>query len=271
MSNPWFKTQTITDSVLLIQEPLKRLAPDYLTNTVNMFVLYDHKDALLIDCGTGIYSIIDELLPLLPLKTILTPFITHNHWDHVGSLYEFDSALIHQSDAIKLSEEENLDYIREDVLGRDEPISSVIEKPFVRKSFSGEPIHVRDGEWIQVGKIELQIIYLPGHTEGSIGLWYPDEKFMFVGDAFQTGYVYADENPKGFFKTLEKLDGLKVGTLFMPAHEEIFLQANDLEELEKLFADLENKSGDLIQLKNRYLDNLLIKGEKFSIILPNKQ
>ena len=268
MSNPWFRTRSIADSVLLIQEPLKKLAPDYLTNTVNIFVVHDKNEALLIDCGTGVYSIIDELLPYLPPKTILTPLITHAHWDHVGSLYEFDNALAHKLESKKLSEEENLDVIREDATERNEPIYTVLEQPFTRKSFSGELIHVKNGEWIQVGKLELQIIYLPGHTPGSIGLWHPDEKFMFVGDAFQMGYVYADENPKVFLKTLEELSELKIGTYFMPAHEEILLRDNDLDELLKLFAGLENNHDKLVPIKNRYLDNLLLKGERFSIILP---
>ena len=268
MSNSWFKTRAIADSVLLIQEPLKRLAPDYLTNTVNMFVVHDKNEALLIDCGTGVYSIVDELLPVLPTKTILTPFITHNHWDHVGSLYEFETALMHQADAKKLAEEENLDHIREDVLKRNEPISSILEKPYTRKPFSGEAIHVKNGEWIQVGKLELQIIHLPGHTPGSIGLWHPDEKFMFVGDAFQTGCVYADEKPKEFFRTLEKLSEWSVGTYFMPAHEDILLQEKDLDELIEIFSTYEKQTHQLIQIKNRYLDNLLLKGERFSLILP---
>ncbi len=251
MSISWFKTRPIADSVLMIQEPLNKLAPDFLTTTINMFVIHDKKEALLIDCGTGIYSIFSELMPHFEPRTIVTPFITHNHWDHVGSLYEFDSALIHELDAKKLSEEENLDTIRLDALERNEPVASDMNNPFIREAYKGESIHVKDGEWLQVGKLELQILHLPGHTEGSIGLWYPDEKFMFVGDTFHTGYVYADENPKGFFKTLQKLDELKVGTYFMPAHEDVLLQAKELEKLEQEFINLENNSNVLIPLKNR--------------------
>ena len=260
MENSWFKTRAIAESVLMIQEPLNKLAPDYLTNSINMFVIHDKKEALLIDCGTGIYSIFNEVMPHLEPRTIVTPFITHNHWDHVGSLYEFDSALIHELDAKKLSEVEDLDKIRQDVLERNES--------FIRKAFTGESIHVKNGEWLQVGKLELQIIHLPGHTQGSIGLWYPDEKFMFVGDSFQTGFVYADENPKDFFKTLQKLDEIKVGAYFLPAHEDILLQAYDLDELQKLFIELENNHEKLSLLQNRYLNNLLFKGNKFSLILP---
>lgn len=271
MPNSWFKTRTIADSVLMIQEPLHRLAPDYLTNTVNMFVIHDQKEALLLDCGTGVQSIFNEIIPQLEPRAILTPFITHNHWDHVGSLHEFDSALVHEADSQKLFEDENLDTIRQDALERNEPIASDMDNPFTRVAYTGEAIHVKDGEWLQVGKLELQIIHLPGHTPGSLGLYYPDEKFMFVGDAFQTGYVYADETPHEFFKTLEKLNEFKVGTYFMPAHEDILLQEKDLDELIQIFTKIENSSTELVQLQNRYLDNLLFKGDKFSLILPKEQ
>ena len=269
MDNSWFNTKELTDSVFMIQEPLRRLAPDYLTNTINMFVIFDKKEALLIDCGTGIYSISVLVSEILGPKTIQTPFITHSDWDHIGSLYEFETALMHEADSENVRIEENLDQIRLDVVDRNDQVLKDLPNPFVRKIFDGESMHVKNGEWIQVGKLELQILYLPGHTKGSIGLWYPDEKFLFVGDAFQTGYVYADKNPKEYFKTLEKLQEFKLGTYFMPGHEKILLQGTDLDELIEIFKKIENGSLESVPLKNTYLDNHFVQGDKFSVILPN--
>lgn len=269
MESSWFKVKELTDSVFMIQEPLRRLAPDYLTNTVNMFVIFDKKESLLIDCGTGIFSISVIVSEMLGPKTIQTPFITHSDWDHVGSLYEYETALMHEIDLENLRTEENLDLIRLDVLDRNDAVLKDLPNPFVREKFDGETIHVKNGEWINVGKLELQIIHLPGHTKGSIGLWYPDEKFLFVGDAFQTGYVYADKDPKEYFKTLEKLQEFKLGTYFMPGHEKILLQGSDLEELIDFFNKIENGSLQSVPLKNRYLDNYFVQGDKFSVILPN--
>jgi glyoxylase-like metal-dependent hydrolase (beta-lactamase superfamily II) len=268
MHNSWIITKGLTDTVFLIQEPLRRLAPDYLTNTINMFCVFDKKEALIIDLGTGIYSIPDLIYSILGYRTTITPLITHNHWDHVGSLHEFEHALIHEEERKKLSEEENLEYIRLDVIERNDLVQHDISQPFLRKKFSGESLHVKNGEWLQVGgSIELQIIHLGGHTKGSIGVYYPDEKFIFVGDAFQNGYNYADNDPKEFLKTLHKLEEFKVGNYFMPAHEKLFLQEKDLDELIKIFSNIETR-GDIIPIKNRYLDNLMLQGEKFSIILP---
>ena len=269
MDSSWFKIKELADSVFMIQEPLRRLAPDYLTNSLNLFVVHDQKEALIIDCGTGVYSISDLVFRTLGKRTIVTPFITHAHWDHVGSLHEFESVLIHKEEMVKLQSDENLDIIREDVKERNDSIINDMANPFIRKKFEGEPIHVKDGEWIKVGKIEMQIIYLPGHTKGSIGIWHPDEKFLFVGDSLQTGYVYADENPSVFVKTLEKLRDI-IGTYYLPSHEEILLQTKDIEDLIEMFSKIEKNELKLILFKNRYLDNVLYKGERFSIILPSK-
>ena len=270
MDSSWFKIKELTDSVFMIQEPLRILAPDYLTNTVNMFVIHDKNEALLIDCGTGVYSISDLMIGILGKRTIVTPFVTHNHWDHVGSLHEFESVLIHQNELEKLKEDEPLELIREDVIERHDEVESDLPKPFIRKKFTGESLHVQNGEWLQVGKQELQIVFLGGHTPGSIGLYYPNDKFVFVGDAFQTGYVFADENPKEYFRTLEKLEEL-YGNYYMSAHEEILLQKKDLDELRNLFSKWENKETENVPLKNRYLDNTLVRGTRFSIILPKNE
>ena len=267
MYNSWFNVKELADSVFMIQEPLRRLAPDYLTNTINMFVIHDKKEAMIIDCGTGIYYIQGLIMDILGKRTIISPFITHSHWDHVGGLYEFDSALIHPDESLVLQKPENLDFLREDAVERNDPVQEDMDNPFTRLSFTGEPIHVKEDEWVQIGKLEVQVIFLPGHTKGSIGLWYPDEKFLFVGDALQTGYVYADEDPKIFFKTVEKIKELEE-MYYLPSHEQILLQKSDLDELLQIYTKIENNSIELMEINNRYIHKLLYKGDKFSILLP---
>jgi glyoxylase-like metal-dependent hydrolase (beta-lactamase superfamily II) len=51
---------------------------------------------------------------------------------------------------------------------------------------------LRDGQVIQLGEAEWQVIATPGHTAGHLCLWQPDERLLAVGDAlsdYDVGWV----------------------------------------------------------------------------------
>ena len=265
----WFQVKQISDSVLCIEEPLKRLFPDFMTDKTNIYVIYDKYEALILDTGSGLFSIKEYVEKLLGKRTVVTPLITHNHFDHVGSLNDFPYAFIHDLEVEKLQKSESLHYIKQDIIERKEEFIHLIPENFEREVISTEFHRVADGEWLAIGKKELQIIHLPGHSKGSLGLWYPEENFYFVGDAFQTGYVYADEDPISFLKSLEKMALFKTNTFFMSAHEKLYLQQKDLEDLIQDFYTLKNQNFNVdSKITNKYLNNPLFMGKKFSIILP---
>jgi glyoxylase-like metal-dependent hydrolase (beta-lactamase superfamily II) len=42
---------------------------------------------------------------------------------------------------------------------------------------------LHDGQIVQLGDAEWQVICTPGHTPGHLSLWQPDERLLIVGDA----------------------------------------------------------------------------------------
>ena len=46
-----------------------------------------------------------------------------------------------------------------------------------------------DGQIVQLGDAEWQVICTPGHTPGHLSLWQPDERLLAVGDALSDYYV----------------------------------------------------------------------------------
>lgn len=85
---------------------------------------------------------------------------------------------------------------------------------------------VLDGETIQVGECELEVIHLVGHTPGSIALLYDDPSgtpHLFTGDSLFPGGPGRTTDPESFTSLLSDLetkvfDRLPDETWFYPGH-----------------------------------------------------
>jgi len=83
---------------------------------------------------------------------------------------------------------------------------------------------LNDGETLQLGETQWQVVHSPGHTPGHLCLWQPDERLLVVGDAlsdYDVGWVAtALDGPDAAataLASLERLDGLHPRVL-VPAH-----------------------------------------------------
>ena len=73
-------------------------------------------------------------------------------------------------------------------------------------------IMLREGE-LNVGHLNFQVIHTPGHSPGSVCLYWPDKKVLFTGDVvFDQGVGRTDlpggsgENLKESIRTLSRLE-----------------------------------------------------------------
>lgn len=80
---------------------------------------------------------------------------------------------------------------------------------------------VSDGETITLGGHAIQVIAVPGHTMGHIAYYFPDDAYLFCGDAlFSMGCGRMFEGtPEQMTASLAKLLSLPDDTLVCPAHE----------------------------------------------------
>ncbi|PLW93744.1 MAG: MBL fold hydrolase [Marinilabiliales bacterium] len=82
---------------------------------------------------------------------------------------------------------------------------------------------LNDGQEIELGELKFEIIYTPGHAEGSVCIHIPEEKVLFSGDVlFQMGIGRTDL-PGGNYNVLmdsikNKLFNLPEETLVYPGH-----------------------------------------------------
>jgi glyoxylase-like metal-dependent hydrolase (beta-lactamase superfamily II) len=133
--------------------------------------------ALLFDtcCGwDDLMGAVRELtgLPLLVINS-------HGHYDHVGGNAQFDRVYLHPADfpLLRLHEPELLRRWR-----REMAPGSENDTPVVPAGVWGNTLPL-DFQEFDLGGFSGELIPLPGHTEGSVGVWFPSMRLLLSGDA----------------------------------------------------------------------------------------
>ncbi|MBI2831701.1 MAG: MBL fold metallo-hydrolase [Chloroflexi bacterium] len=72
---------------------------------------------------------------------------------------------------------------------------------------------------LYVGRHTFELLHLPGHTPGHIGVYIPEEKVFFAGDNFTTGVQpsLAHSSPLDWIESLKKIEAMDIDVL-VPGH-----------------------------------------------------
>ena len=168
------------------------------------------REAMVIDPGDEIEEITEILRKHnLQVKQIV---ITHAHIDHVGGamkLRQLTGApiLLNQNDNALLK---MLD-VQAAWIGMPTPGKVEVEST------------VDEGDALRVGNLSAGVIHTPGHTEGSICLYFQAEKLLIAGDTLFAGSIGRTDLPGGSFeKIMRSLHGrvlaLPDETVVIPGH-----------------------------------------------------
>ena len=191
----------------------------------------DSKDLSLIDAGLmgkgnyKIQSIQDSGISLSSIKRVI---MTHTHLDHIGCLGEIREAIPHAALWIHKNEAEPLEQGDEKAVYGMNMFESMCQAQYgIKPGDFCFPVDRKpaDGETLEIGGTKWEVLHIPGHSSGSIALYYRSGKILIPGDT-----VYAD-NAIGRFdlhgadgtqlkESLLKLAELEVKIL-LPGHNHI--------------------------------------------------
>jgi len=167
-------------------------------------------EAMVIDPGDDVQEVLDLIRQHhLQVKQIV---ITHAHIDHVGGAMKLRTAtgapiLLNQNDYALLK---MLD-AQAAWIGMPSPGKVDIDRS------------VTTGESVSAGSLTADILHTPGHTEGSICLYFAADKKLIAGDTLFAGSIGRTDLPGGSMqKILHSLHdtvlALPDETLVVPGH-----------------------------------------------------
>jgi len=144
----------------------------------NIMVL-DGKKPAIVDCGTGNNNElnIDRILTVLDGRSVDRIVLTHGHFDHAGGA----AALSRRFSAQVYIHPEGID-----MLASSDPQATGAWL-FGAKPEPVEALPLEEGDVIDVGTAEYQVLHTPGHSRHSIALWHEPSRTLVPGDT-----VYAD-------------------------------------------------------------------------------
>jgi len=216
VSSNWFEVYRVRPGVLAIYEP-------HQYEEVISYLIVGSKRALLFDTGLGMGDIrkVAEELTRLPV-TVLN---SHTHFDHIGDNWEFSDVLGVDTSFTRRNEAGGShQQLRDAVVP--ERFCGELPPGFKPEKYAIPSFRitrfVKDGEVIDLGDRQLEVLLTPGHAPDALCLIDRKNRLLFTGDTFYAGpiFLYVPEtNVDDYQRSVERLAALAPQVdLLLPSH-----------------------------------------------------
>ena len=180
----------------------------------NTYLVYDEqtKEALVIDCGCYSQEEKEELLDFIQQNNLTIKYVlnTHLHMDHVfGNRFLFKQFGVkpqaHKSDICLLER------MQEQSLAFGVPINEE-EQPLGN--------YIDENDTLILGESPIQFIHVPGHSQGSLCVYFKKENWLFSGDVLFLRCIGRTDLPGGNFSQLT--EGIRQKLFILPEETKVF-------------------------------------------------
>lgn len=233
----WFEARQIDEAITLITEP----HVDPLLSANTWHVRGRDRD-LVVDTGLGVAALRPAFPDLFGREPVVV--VTHGHLDHQGSAYEFQDVWAHRledvhtqpgslfarplladllvPEAAAVIDDWDLPELLITALPDPgyAPSDYRLRRPTITRL-------VEDGDRVELGDRSFEVLHLPGHTPGSIGLYDGHHGVLFSGDVIYDGELIDNcvgADPTAYVTTMRRLLSLEVDVVH-PGHDQSFDQA----------------------------------------------
>lgn len=179
----------------------------------NCYIVYDeNQSCLIVDPGDNPKKLaaVIEQLELRPEAIVLT----HAHFDHIGAV---DSIRDKYGIKVYIHEKEK-DWLIDPALNGSKHF--MLNEPI--KARAADHLINDEGE-MSIGNFTFEIFETPGHSPGSVSIYFPKSNFVLAGDALFQGSIGRTDLPGGNHNQLiksihDKLLVLPEETEVLPGH-----------------------------------------------------
>jgi glyoxylase-like metal-dependent hydrolase (beta-lactamase superfamily II) len=234
VADPWFVVEAAGDGVTLVTEP--HVHPLLRCNVWHVR-------------GRDADLVVDTSLGLRPLRHLVEPELghelvavaTHVHGDHVGGMHEFERRAIHASEADELANGGRVTvdaaaygpHVLGPYLDAGYEVGELLVDAVPRGGLAAATLDrapapatrlLADGDVVDLGDRVFEVLHLPGHSPGSIGLWEATTGVLFSGDAVYDGPLLDElegSDIEAYVTTMRRLRELPV-TVVHAGHEPSF-------------------------------------------------
>ena len=219
IADRWFERERVDDAITLLWEP----HTDPLVRC-NIWHVRGRDRDLLVDTGLGIASLREAARDLFGHDVLAVA--THYHWDHSGGLHEFEQRLAHVVEAPLFADPPAFGALRArdfsaqlrdylESIGY--PVGEMLLDALPHEGYDPAGYRVRacapsrtveEGDVVDLGDRVFEVLHLPGHSPGSIGLWEAASGTLFSGDAIYDGPLLdglPDSDRAVYARTMQRL------------------------------------------------------------------
>ncbi|OED41589.1 MBL fold metallo-hydrolase [Chromatiales bacterium (ex Bugula neritina AB1)] len=208
----WYSVRKFSDEIRLISE--LHITEFY---RCNIWHIRGSRSDALIDSGMGVVSL-REQVPLVTEKSLVA-VASHTHFDHIGCHHEFEHRCVHAAEAELLAAPTRQNTLADPYVN-DEIFTALPPLPYLSSTYAVKAAPASrilvDGDVIDLGNRQLEVIHTPGHSPGGIALWESATETLFSGDIVYDGPLIEDTyhaNAEDYYASMKRLLDVPVTTV----------------------------------------------------------